>query len=153
MSYYVEESTSFLNTLNKINYKVVLLNNKQNQLFISFLKDFKFLKGFSTGYVLSYLDLFKKNLRRKSSSYILQLKLVLNIIEKCFINDFFVFNIIGTKKNFFKWLNFLKIKIKNFKVLLYVYTPSIFNKPIKIKKVKAIKKRLKKKYLYQDSMI
>jgi hypothetical protein len=133
--------------------QLVILNNKNNQLFISFFKNFKFIKCFSTGYILSFLKIFKKNLRRKVSSFILQLKMVLNIIEKCFIDNFFIFNIKGTKKNFFKWLNFLKIKISNFKVIVYLYTPNIHQTPLKIKKVRAIKKRLKKKYLYQEGMI
>lgn len=150
---------SYINTFNLLtndystNYNIVLLNNKKNQLFASILKNGSFFKSFSTGYILTYLELIKKSLKRQSSSYILLLKTVLKMIENFFIKDLFLFNIIGTKKNFFKWLNFLKIKANNLKVLIYLYTPSVFQTPIRIKKVKSIKKRLKKKYLYSENMI
>jgi len=144
---------SFFIKNKSIDYKSIILNNKKNQLFISFLKSTKFFKSFSTGYILTYLELLKKSLKRQNSSYILQLKVILKMIDTFFIKDVFLFNIIGTKKNFFKWLNFLKIKTQILKVLVYIYTPSVFNTPIKIKKIKSIKKRLKKKYLYQESMI
>jgi len=136
-----------------IKYNTIVLNNKKNQLFISILKNNKFFKSFSTGYVLIYLDLLKKSLKKQTSSYILLLKIFLKMIENFFIKDLFLFNIIGTKKNFFKWLNFLKLKTTNLKILIYIYTPNIFQTPIKIKKVKSIKKRLKKKYLYSETMI
>jgi len=136
-----------------MNYNSIIINNKKNQLFISILKNHNFFKSFSTGYVLIYLDLLKKSLKKQTSSYILLLKLILKMIENFFIKDIFLFNIIGTKKNFFKWLNFLKLKTVNLKTLLYIYTPDIFQTPIKIKKIKSIKKRLKKKYLYSETMI
>jgi hypothetical protein len=85
-----------------IKYNTIVLNNKKNQLFISILKNNKFFKSFSTGYVLIYLDLLKKSLKKQTSSYILLLKIFLKMIENFFIKDLFLFNIIGTKKNFFK---------------------------------------------------
>lgn len=150
---------SYINTFNLLtndystNYNTLLLNNKKNQLFVSILKNGLFFKAFSTGYILTYLELIKKSLKRQSSSYILLLKTILKMIENFFIKDLFLFNIVGTKKNFFKWLNFLKIKTNNLKVMIYIYTPSVFQTPIKIKKAKSIKKRLKKKYLYSENMI
>ena len=150
---YVENINVLTQTTTNIPYNVVIINNKRNQLIITLLKSLEILKSFSTGYIVNYLGLAKKNLRRKLSSFILQIKFLLGIIDKFYLRNFFLFNIVGTKKNFFKWLNFLKFKLLGLKVLIYVYTPSIFNNPIKIKKVKSIKKRLKKKYLYQDVMI
>ena len=135
------------------NYNTVIINNTKNQLFISILKNNNFFKSFSIGYILMYLDLIKKSLKKQTSSYILLLKIILKMIENFFIKDLFLFNIVGTKKNFFKWLNFLKLKTVNLKTLIYIYTPSIFQTPIKIKKIKSIKKRLKKKYLYNETMI
>ena len=150
---YVEKINVLKQTTININYNVVIINNKRNQLIITLLKELEILKSFSTGYIVNYLGLFKKNLRRKLSSFILQIKFLLGLIDKFYLRNFFIFNIVGTKKNFFKWLNFLKFKLIGLKVLIYVYSPSIFNNPIKIKKIKSIKKRLKKKYLYQDVMI
>ena len=150
---YVEKINVLKQTTINIHYNVVIINNKRNQLIITLLKGLEILKSFSTGYIVNYLGLFKKNLRRKLSSFILQIKFLLGLIDKFYLRNFFIFNIIGTKKNFFKWLNFLKFKLVGLKVLVYVYSPSIFNNPIKIKKIKSIKKRLKKKYLYQDVMI
>lgn len=130
--------------------QIVIINNKNTQIFTTLLKNNLIIKSFSTGFVLTFFKLFKKCLRRKLTSFVLQLKMLINMIDKFYIDDFFVFNIKGTKKNFFKWLNFLKFNIKNFKVLLYVYTPSVFYYPVKIKKIKSIKKRMKKKYLYSE---
>ena len=96
--------TSFdlINIENKMNYNTIILNNKNNQLFISIIKNTTFFKSFSTGYILLYLDLVKKSLKKQTSSYILLLKLLLKMIETFFIKDLFLFNIVGTKKNFFK---------------------------------------------------
>lgn len=146
-------SFGLLNNQLSLNYNNILINNKKNQLFISLLKNSTFFKSFSTGYVLIYLDILKKSLKKQTSSYVLLLKIVLKMIETFFIKDLFLFNIIGTKKNFFKWLNFLKLKTIHLKTLVYIYTPSIFQTPIKVKKIKSIKKRLKKKYLYSETMI
>jgi hypothetical protein len=99
---------SYVNTFNLLtndystNYNTLLLNNKKNQLFVSILKNGLFFKAFSTGYILTYLELIKKSLKRQSSSYILLLKTILKMIENFFIKDLFLFNIVGTKKNFFK---------------------------------------------------
>lgn len=134
-------------------YKIIKFNIKNNQLFASLLKDTKLFKSFSTGYILNYLELFKKSLKKQTSSYIMLMKILLKIIEKFFLNDILLLNIVGTKKNFFKWLNFLKLKSNHLKILIYIYSPSIFNSPIKIKKIKSIKKRMKKKYLYNENMI
>lgn len=133
--------------------QTIILNNTKNQLFVSFFQEFKFFKSMSTGYTLHYLKIFKKNLRRKLSSFILQLKTILNIIEKNFNDSCFIFQIKGTKKNFFKWLNFLKIKAQNLKVLFYLYTPQLRYMNFGLKKVKSIKKRLKKKYIYTENLI
>lgn len=135
------------------NNQTIIINNKKNQLFVSFLQNFNFFKSMSTGYTLHYLKIFKKTLRRKLSSFILQLKVILNIIEKNFNNNFFIFQIKGTKKNFFKWLNFLKIRVQNLKVLFYLYTPQLRYMNFGLKKIKSIKKRLKKKYIYNENLI
>lgn len=140
------------NQLN-MDYKILLINNKKNQLFTSILKNNKLFKSLSTGYILNYLDITKKSLKRQTSSYLIQLKALIKIIDNFFNNDVFLINILGTKKNFFKWLNFLKIKSKSLKVLIYLYTPSIYQYPLKVKKIKSIKKRLKKKYIYKENLI
>lgn len=131
-------------------FYIVLFNNRGHQIFVSFFKKFKFLRSFSTGYVLTFLDVFKKNLRQKLSSFILQFKFVLGVIGQLFLKNFFIINIKGTKPNFYKWLNFLKFNLEDFNVLIYVYTPVISYGNNNIKSVRAIKRRLKKKYMYQD---
>lgn len=142
---------TFLETLNFTNRnQLILINNKNKQIFITIIRNAEFLISMSTGTCLKFLNLQKKELKRKVSSFILQIKLLINVINDCYTYDWLFVNIIGTKKNFFRWLNFLKYTLLKAKVLIYVYTPALFQAPIKVKKIKSIKRRLKKKYLYKE---
>lgn len=74
----------------------------------------------------------------------------MNLLNEFYTKDWLFFNILGTKKNFFRWLNFLKYSLPTTRALIYVYTPCLFYKPIKIKKIKAIKRKFRKDYLYKE---
>jgi len=135
------------------NSQIVVINNNRRQLFISFLKNMNLLRSFSTGYILRFMEIFKKELRTKMSSFILTIKTIFSIIEKFFIKSFFVFHVKGTKKNFFKWLNFFRIKLDKLRAVFYLYSPLLRIGNHGVKKIKSIKRKFKKKYIYGESFV
>jgi hypothetical protein len=132
--------------------KLILINNTKTQIFTSFFNVLYFIRSISTGYVLTFFQDLKKNIKRKLFSFVLQLKVVINVINKCFPDNNIIFQIKGTKKNFFKWLNFLRVKTRLFNVFFYIYTPKINLTRGDIKKIRSIKRRMKKKYIYKEDL-
>lgn len=134
------------------NNQLILINNNTNQLYITLLRNNKYLISFSTGATLYFLQMFQKKLKKSIKSFVLQMKVLTSLLNNLYPKDWLIFNVFGTKKNFFKWLNFLKYSLNNPKILLYIYTPNMFQTPIKIKKIKSIKRKFKKEYVYNEKL-
>ena len=95
-------TTNTLKPLLDFRLKLIIFNNLKKQIFISFLNKLRFLRSISTGFALTFFENIKKQSKTKISSFLLQLKVILTIIQKCYYFDFLVIQIKGTKKNFFK---------------------------------------------------
>lgn len=146
-------NTISLKPLFDFKLKLLIFNTLKKQIFVSFLNRLRFIRSISTGFALTFFENLKKQSKTKISSFLLQLKVILTIIQKCYFFDFLIVQIKGSKKNFFKWLNFMKTQLALKKVLLYVYTPSLNLTRNNLKKIRSIKKNLKKKYIYTEKLI
>jgi hypothetical protein len=132
-----------------------LMFDYRKQLRCNFILENKLIKSFSTGFVLTYTNTFKKELKKKKHSKVLLLKFVIKLLENIYNNYKLIIKIKGFSKNFYKWLNFFKLnnklnssKYKDY--VYYIFEPSFNLSGKQIKKIKSIKRRMKKKYIYSN---
>jgi len=135
---------------------IVLFNNKKN-LRCNIILEKNTVNSFTMGFILNYINTFKKELRKKKNSKTLLVKFVIKVLDNIYSNFNLIIKILGMSKNFYKWLNFFKLSSKlsineRKKHLYYIFQPSLNLGAKNEKKIKSIKKRLKKKYIYSNPM-
>lgn len=132
-----------LNNLKK--YYIFMLNIKNKKPFINVTISNKTILAVSSGFVLKKLNIDDKKSKKHIKTLYLILKLVLNDLNKKLKKyKKIILQIRGTRKKLFSIIGFLKKKIK-FNEIIFIYVPNFYQKSIKFKKIKAIKKKLKKK--------
>jgi hypothetical protein len=129
-----------------------VIDNRHLQLFSHFYNLSGLFKTFSTGFFLKFFKIFKKELKKRLTSTILHLRSFLAILSRHYGAYYFLAFLRGSKKKFFSIFNLKKYKIENFNLLFYFFVPSVSISKKKIKKIRSIKKRLKKKYMYQEKL-
>jgi len=144
--------------------QIYIQNHEDNELIILFNNDVKLrcslillnktVRTFTGGFLLHYTNTFKKELRKKKHTKILLVKFIIKVLDNIYPNYNFVVKVTGLSKNFFKWLNFFKLNSKlstnKQKYLYYVFKPALKLDSKNQKKIKSIKRRLKKKYVYSS---
>ena len=131
----------------------LVFDNRRHQFYSNINVMGRLIKSFSNGFFLKLFEFFKKELKKKKSSTLLHLKSVLTVCKKNFFkHDYYVF-IKGIKKKIYSLLNICKFKMLNLKILFLFYLPAVSISIKKYKKIKSIKKRLKKKYIYSEKLV
>lgn len=126
-------------------YYIFMLNIKNKKPFINITIFDKTALAVSSGFVLKKLKVNDKKSKKHIKTLYLILKLVLNDLNKKLKKyKKIILQIRGTRKKLFSIIGFLKKKIK-FNEIIFIYVPNFYQKSIKFKKIKAIKKKLKKK--------
>lgn len=130
--------------------KTIIFNNTKKQLFISILSGSRLIRSISTGYVLKNVKNLKKNFKNKVNAYVLSFKFLTEIIENIFKKNIFIVQIKGCKIYFPKLIRFINTKSLKSRFKLFVFTPSIKYNSLNVKKVSSIKRKMKKKYIYNS---
>jgi hypothetical protein len=140
---------SIKKVLSKHNIKsyntILQLKLTKKQLFSTIFNKKKIALFVSNGLFLKKLVL-KKNQKKDSKVSILNLKRVVEFLQKKNVTSL-VINIMYSKNYLVKYLNFFKSSLKNTHVL-YFYSPKLNFSKKKFKKIKSIKRKLKKKYVF-----
>lgn len=128
------------------NYNAVLqMKSTKKQLVCTVFKKKKIIFFISNGFFLKKLSL-KKSQKKDSKVSVLNLKNIVEFIKKKNINSLVV-NLVYAKSFSIRHLYFLKNNLKKMNIL-YLYSPKINFSKNRFKKVKSIKRKLKKKYVY-----
>lgn len=135
---------------NKQDYKkewmILTINVKTLKTKIS-IKRNKVFFSLTSGQIIRHIPESSKSLRKASSVTALQIKSTGDVLNKVAINHKVVVHFKGLTFNFSKTVNLLKKSFKKFKYRLII-TPAVsFDKKKHRKKIRAVKKRLKKKFL------
>jgi len=128
------------------------MDNRHLQLYTHFYNLEGLFKTFSTGFFLKFFKIFKKELKKRVTSTVLHLRSFLAILSRHYGAYYLIAFLRGSKKKFFSVFNLGKYKIENFNLLFYFFIPSISIAKTKTKRIRSIKKRLKKKYMYQERL-
>lgn len=126
----------------------LMININKKQIYFNLLDQFRKLKlTISIGSVLAHHKIYKKKFKKSVKAHILLLNVLQIILKKFVREDFYIINLIGINYKLNK-LMLLFDKTLYIKNLIYMYIePKQKFSPLKTKKIKSIKKRLKKKLL------
>jgi hypothetical protein len=134
------------NRNNLSNYNNVLqIKSTKKQLFCTIFNNKKIIFFVSNGFFLKKLML-KKSQKKDSKVSILSLKNVIEFLKKKSIKSLIV-NLNFAKNFSTKYIHFVKSAFKNTNVI-YVYSTLLNFSQKKFKKIKSIKRKLKKRYIY-----
>jgi hypothetical protein len=134
------------NRNNLSNYNNVLqIKSTKKQLFCTIFNNKKIIFFVSNGFFLKKLML-KKSQKKDSKVSILSLKNVIEFLKKKSIKNLIV-NLNFAKSFSTKYIHFIKSTFKNTNVI-YVYSTLLNFSKKKFKKIKSIKRKLKKRYIY-----
>ncbi len=140
-------SISFYNANDSL---LLIFDAKGPQLRVSILSNNRLLKTITSGYVLRLNEKFSKGLKKRLDSSILTVKFVNIIVTKFLRKKSIIICFKGINAAFSRLLLFIRKNISSIKHSVFYFIPSINFGYERVKKIKAIKRRMKKKYIYNS---
>jgi len=141
------KSISFYNLNESL---LLIFDVKGAQLRVSIISNNRLLKTITNGYVLRLAANFSKGLKKRVESSILTVKFVNTILTKFLKKKSIIICFKGVNVGFSRLLLFIKKNISSIKHSVFYFIPSINYGYERVKKIKAIKRRMKKKYIYNS---
>lgn len=128
-------------------HNVLTFNFTKKKIFATLTYRNKLVSYVTPGIFTKKLDIEIK--KTKKNNKILNI-LCKSIAKTCLNNENshkLIIQIKGTKINFYKIIEYIRITIKNYTDAYFIYTPVISNNNYKFKKIRSLKKNFRKKYL------
>lgn len=129
---------------------LIVLAMGRKQMRVSLTAKNRLIKCFTAGYVLRLSKDFSKGLKKRQESSILVIKFLISTIDTLFSKNKKVLVFKGGNVAFSRILLFIKKKLFKKKICTFYFSTNFNTGYENIKKIKAIKRRMKKKYIYNN---
>jgi len=152
VTYYKFYYFNKINNLNKKkynlynNYSILIINTTKKKPIINLINRDKLILNLTAGIIKKKLEIKEKNVKKSYKMLKMMMKISTFNIKKIFELKNFIIQLKGSKSKIPQILTLLK-RYLNPKKKIFIYTPKIINNKLKFKKIKAIKRRLKKKFI------
>jgi hypothetical protein len=131
---------------NYSNYSILIINTTKKKPIINLINKNKLILNLTSGIIKKKLEIKEKNVKKSYKMLKMMIKILAFNIRKIFELKNFIIQLKGSKSKIPQILTLLK-RYLNPKNKVFIFTPKIINNKIKFKKIKAIKRRLKKKFI------
>lgn len=152
VTYYKFYYFNKINNLNKKkynlynNYSILIINTTKKKPIINLINRDKLILNLTAGIIKKKLEIKEKNVKKSYKMLKMMMKISAFNIKKIFELKNFIIQLKGSKSKIPQILTLLKRYLSP-KKKIFIYTPKIINNKLKFKKIKAIKRRLKKKFI------
>lgn len=147
-SYYFQKTINFGKKKQYIynNYSILIINTTKKKPIINVINKDKLILNLTPGIIKKKLEIKEKNVKKSYKMLKMMMKISSFNIKKIFEIKNFIIQLKGSKSKIPQILTLLKRYLSPRKKI-FIFTPKITNNRIKFKKIKAIKRRLKKKFI------
>lgn len=128
------------------NYSILIINTTKKKPIINLLNRDKLILNLTPGIIKKKLEIKEKNVKKSYKMLKMMMKISSFNIKKIFGLKNFIIQLKGSKSKIPQILTLLKRYLMP-KKKIFIFTPKIINNKLKFKKIKAIKRRLKKKFI------
>jgi hypothetical protein len=128
------------------NYSILIINTITKKPKINLINQDKLILNLTPGIIKKKLEIKEKNVKKSYKMLKMMMKISAFNIKKIFELKNFIIQLKGSKSKIPQILTLLKRYLSP-KKKIFIYTPNIINNKLKFKKIKAIKRRLKKKFI------
>jgi hypothetical protein len=128
------------------NYAILIVNISKQKPFINLILDDKIIITLSPGIIKKKLEIKEKSIKKSQKMFKLMLKILAFNVKKLLNLNKVIIQIKGSKS---KIIHILILIQRYFKIHknFFIFTPKINNNNIGFKKIKAIKRKLRKKFI------
>lgn len=128
------------------NYSILVINMLKKKPIINVINKDKLILNLTPGILKKKLEIKEKNVKKSPKMFKIMMKVSAFNIKKIYEIKNFIIQLKGAKSKIPQILTLLK-RYLNPKKKIFIFTPKIINNKLKFKKIKAIKRRLKKKFI------
>ncbi len=128
------------------NYSILIINITKKKPIINLINRDKLILNLTPGIIKKKLEIKEKNVKKSYKMLKTMMKIIAFNIKRIFEIKNFIIQLKGSKSKIPQILTLLK-RYLNPRKKIFIYTPKIINNKLKFKKIKAIKRRLKKKFI------